>query len=234
MTNERCLSLDFVLEKVSAPSHSLPVAEMPLRNTSGSHPPEMFKLLIEQIQDYAICLLDQKGNILTWNEGARRVRGYEVDDIVGKNFSVFYTPQDIEADKPRRELQLAEQIGKFEDEGWRLRKDGSRFWANVVITALRGTHGELLGFAEVTRDLTQRKIQEDDLQKLLESEERFKLLVEQVTITRFLFWTPKGMSPRGIWEPGGSKVIVRRKSSANTSPHFTRRKKWMRTNRRGS
>jgi len=126
---------------------------------------EQYKLLVANVKDYAIFLLDPKGYIKTWNKGAQNIKGYKPDEIVGKHFSSFYTEEDITAKKPERELEIATQFGRVEDEDWRVRKDGSRFWASVVITALRDADGELVGFGKVTRDLTERKRQEDQLRK---------------------------------------------------------------------
>jgi PAS domain S-box-containing protein len=117
---------------------------------------ERFRRFVEAVQDYAIFMLDVKGNVSTWNPGAERMKGYKADEIIGKHFSVFYPEQDIQSGKPPMELEVAAREGRFEDEGWRLRKDGSRFWANVLITAVRGGDGELLGFGKVTRDFTER------------------------------------------------------------------------------
>jgi PAS domain S-box-containing protein len=117
---------------------------------------ERFRRFVEAVQDYAIFMLDAKGNVSTWNPGAQRMKGYEASEIIGKHFSVFYPEQDIRSGKPAMELEVATREGRYEDEGWRLRKDGTRFWANVVITAVRGEDGELLGFGKVTRDSTAR------------------------------------------------------------------------------
>ena len=114
------------------------------------------RLLVESVQDYAIFLLDAQGNVATWNNGARRIKGYDAAEIVGRHFSVFYPPEEIANGKPQRELESAARTGRLEDEGWRIRKDSTRFWANVVITALRDTHGNLIGFGKVTRDMTDR------------------------------------------------------------------------------
>ncbi|HEY2819255.1 MAG TPA: PAS domain S-box protein [Casimicrobiaceae bacterium] len=123
-------------------------------------------------------MLDPKGNILTWNAGAKLIKGYEAHEIIGQHFSVFYPPAPLQHGLPEHELRVAAAEGRFEDEGWRLRKDGSRFWANVVITALRDNNGTLQGFAKVTRDLTNRREHEESLRQ---SEQRFRLLVEGVT-----------------------------------------------------
>jgi PAS domain S-box-containing protein len=115
---------------------------------------EHFRLLVETVEDYAIFLLDPAGKVATWNNGAKRIKGYEADEIIGRHFSVFYPPEDVAAGKPEAELALAIEKGHIEDEGWRVRKDESRFWANVVITAVRDANGTLRGFAKVTRDMT--------------------------------------------------------------------------------
>jgi len=115
-----------------------------------------FRLLVDSVQDYAIFLLDAGGNVATWNDGARNIKGYEPEEIVGRHFSAFYPPEDIARGKPQRELEMAARTGRVEDEGWRIRKDSTRFWANVVITALHDTHGNLIGFAKVTRDMTEQ------------------------------------------------------------------------------
>ena len=115
-----------------------------------------FRLLVESVADYAIFMLDSDGVIVSWNRGAERIKGYPADEIVGRHFSVFYTDEDRQRRFPEHELETATRTGRYEDEGWRVRKDGSRFWANVVITPLRDDQGRLLGFAKVTRDLTER------------------------------------------------------------------------------
>lgn len=118
---------------------------------------EIFSLLVDAVEDYAIFALDPGGNILTWNAGGKRLKGYSADEIIGKHFSIFYTQPDVERQHPQEELEIATREGKYEEEGWRVRKDGSRFWANVVITALRDQNGNLHGFGKVTRDLTERR-----------------------------------------------------------------------------
>lgn len=126
---------------------------------------EFYQLLVESIQDYAIFMLDSSGHVASWNKGAQKLKGYTPSEIIGKHFSTFYTAEDMRRNKPARELEKAIQDGRIEDEYWRVRKDGSRFWANVVITALRDDDGELVGFAKVTRDLTDRKSHEVALKK---------------------------------------------------------------------
>ena len=124
-----------------------------------------FRLLVQSVKDYAIIMLDPEGNVASWNEGAQKFKGYRAEEIVGKNFSIFYTPEDIARGKPAQELKIAADQGRFEDEGWRVRKDGSKFWANVTITALRNPDGSLRGFGKVTRDLTERKLVEEALKQ---------------------------------------------------------------------
>jgi PAS domain S-box-containing protein len=130
---------------------------------------ERFKLLVESVGDYAIFMLDQSGTIISWNVGAARIKGYTADEVIGRNFAIFYPPEDLH--KPPAELNEAIARGRLEDEGWRVRKNGERFWANVIITALFDDRGRLRGFAKVTRDLTERRLKE-------EAERRAALLAE--------------------------------------------------------
>ena len=124
---------------------------------------QRMQLLIEAVTDYGIFMLDPTGLIMSWNTGAQKLKGYTREDVLGKHFSLFYPEPAVATGWPDEELRLARQRGRFEDEGWRLRKDGSRFWANVVITALYGPMGELTGFAKITRDLTERRQHEEEL-----------------------------------------------------------------------
>jgi PAS domain S-box-containing protein len=126
----------------------------------------MFRLLVESVQDYAIFLLDTEGRVMTWNAGAQRIKGYTSQEIIGHHFSKFYSREATDSGWPQRELEIAEQQGRFTDEGWRVRKDGTTFWAIVVITALRDASGTLLGFSKVTRDLSERKVLEERMQEL--------------------------------------------------------------------
>ena len=139
---------------------------------------EIFRLLVESVRDYAIFMLDPEGRIATWNEGARRIKGYEAKEIIGQHFSKFYSEEDLRAGKPEYELRVAKSDGCVEDEGWRLRKDGSRFWANVVITAVYDSKRILRGFTKVTRDVTERKNAEEIRQSLLDEREA-RLIAEQ-------------------------------------------------------
>ena len=122
---------------------------------------DAYRLLVQEVKDYAIFMLDPEGNILSWNSGAQRLKGYTAEEIIGKHFSIFYGKEDTASGKPQRELETATMEGRVEDEGWRIRKDGTRFWANVVITALHDEHGKLRGFAKVTRDVTERRKAEE-------------------------------------------------------------------------
>jgi PAS domain S-box-containing protein len=126
---------------------------------------EQFRLMVEQVKDYAIFILDPEGYVASWNAGAERIKGYRATEIIGKHFSVFYTKEDIKSGLPQRELEIARSLGSVDQEGWRLRKDGSRFWASVTITALYDEAGTLTGFGKVTRDVTERRSAEEALQK---------------------------------------------------------------------
>jgi len=139
---------------------------------------ERFRLLVDGVQEYAIFQLDPMGHVASWNAGAARLKGYTSEEIIGKHFSVFYPQEDLLIDKPQNLVAKAARHGQSEDEGWRIRKDGSRFWANVVITALRDPKGNLLGFAKLTRDATERREKEEALTK---AKELLELRIEQRT-----------------------------------------------------
>jgi PAS domain S-box-containing protein len=164
-------------------------------------PPELFQLMAQRVQDYAIFLLDPGGHIISWNDGARRLKQYAEDEIVGKHFSVFYTAEDKQRDWPASELQRALVDGRFEDEGWRVRKDGSRFWANVIITALRDDAGQLIAYSKITRDLTERKMHGEALRQ---SEERFRLLVDGVQDYAIYMLSPDGLVTS--WNLGARRI----------------------------
>ena len=149
------------------------LAERMLRDSE-----ERFRLLVQGVQEYAIFQLDTAGHVVSWNAGAERLKGYTSEEIIGKHFSVFYPQEDRVNEKPQHILARAVRHGQSEDEGWRIRKDGSRFWANVVITALRDPQGSLLGFAKLTRDTTETREKEDALTK---AKELMELRVEQRT-----------------------------------------------------
>jgi len=135
------------------------------RELPASEPDAQFRLLVEAVQDYAIFMLDPSGNVKTWNAGAQRIKQYAAAEIISRHFSTFYPEEDKRNGKPQWELEVAEREGRFEDEGWRIRKDGSRFWANVIITALRDRSGKLVGFGKVTRDFTERMQAKEALAK---------------------------------------------------------------------
>lgn len=158
---------------------------IPKRSWKTEHAHQL-QLLVDNIGDYAIFLLDTQGCVITWNQGAQRIKGYTFDEIRGRHFSIFYSREDIESGKPDYELKVAAQEGRFEDEGWRLRKDGSRFWANVLITALKDDNGTLLGFGKVTRDISQRKwAMEANFEKLFRSSPN-PILLSRLDDARFI------------------------------------------------
>jgi PAS domain S-box-containing protein len=159
-----------------------------------------FELLVQSVTDYAIYMLDPAGLVTSWNAGARRFKGYEPEEIIGQHFSRFYTPEDREKDIPRIALETAEREGRFETEGWRVRKDGTHFWANVVIDPIRDPAGNLVGFAKVTRDLTERKSADEELRQ---SEERFRLLVQSVTDYAIYMLSTDGRV--SSWNPGAER-----------------------------
>lgn len=171
-------------------------------NFSNSQTPDgRYRLLVEAVTDYAIYMLDPTGVISSWNPGAQRFKGYEAGEIIGLNFSRFYTPEDQATSLPQRALATAAREGKFEGEGWRVRKDGTRFWASVVIDAIRDTQGNLIGFAKVTRDLTERRAAELALRR---SEEQFRLLVQGVTDYAIYLLDPEGRITS--WNLGAERI----------------------------
>jgi len=149
-----------------------------------------FRLLVDAVTDYAIYMLDRTGTIVSWNPGAQKFKGYTEDEILGEHFSRFYTEEDKATELPRRALTTAAEEGRFEAEGWRVRKDGSRFWAHVIIDAIRSPAGELIGFAKITRDVSERHEAE---RALRDSEERFRLLVESVADYAIYMLDPNGI-----------------------------------------
>ena len=160
-----------------------------------------FRLLVESVTDYAIFILDTRGYVLNWNAGAERMKGYRPDEIIGQHFSVFYPPEAKARNWPAEELERAARDGRIEDEGWRVRKDGTLFWANVVITALRDETGQLIGYGKVSRDLSERRISE---QQLRESEERFRLIVESTLDYAIFMLDPEGRV--ASWNAGAQRI----------------------------
>src|SRR6266568_4747197 len=182
--------------KRTTPHSATPELVAPFRPSE-----DLFRLMVENVRDYAIFMLDVAGRVATWNVGAQRIKGYSAEEIVGQHFSRFYVPEDVQARKPERELQVAAAEGRCEDEGWRVRKDGSRFWANVVVTPLRNPDGALLGFAKLTRDLTERRRVEGAMRQ---TEERLRLMVESVKDHAILMLDREG---RVIsWNAGAERI----------------------------
>jgi PAS domain S-box-containing protein len=179
------------------------------------HGEERYRRLVESVRDYAIFMLDPTGHVLTWNAGAERIHGYQGDEIIGRHFSRFYAPESLARGLPSHELKVASETGAFEDEGWRVRKDGSLFWANVAITAIRNPQGDLLGFAAVTRDLTQQRSHEVELRL---SEERFRLLIEGVAEYAIFMLDPNGRV--ATWN-GGAQRIKGYAASEIIGQHFS-------------
>ncbi|MFJ1258014.1 PAS domain S-box protein [Cupriavidus sp. CuC1] len=162
---------------------------------------EHFRLLVEGIENYAIYLLDPIGRVTSWNPGAEKIKGYTSKEIIGRHFSAFYTEEGRALGAPERELREAARCGRLEDEGWRVRKDGTRFWANVVIAALRHPNGEIWGYAKITRDLTERRRTEEALRQ---SEETLRLLVEGVKDYAIFLLDPQGNVM--TWNPGAESI----------------------------
>jgi PAS domain S-box-containing protein len=160
-----------------------------------------YRLLIDSITDYAIYMIDLDGRVINWNTGAQRFKGYTADEIIGENFARFYRDEDRAQGLPERALQTAATEGKFETEGWRVRKDGSTFWAHVVIDPVRDENGDLIGYAKITRDLSERINAEATLKR---SEEQFKLLIQSVTDYAIYMLDPQGLV--SSWNPGAERI----------------------------
>jgi PAS domain S-box-containing protein len=159
------------------------------------------KLLIQSIVDYAIYMLDPKGFVTSWNAGAERIKGFQTEEIVGKHFSTFYTEEDRKAGMPQKVLDTARKEGKFEGEGWRVRKDGSRFWASVVVDRINDENGDLIGFAKITRDMSDKR---EAQHALLEAERRFRILVQGVTDYAIFMLDPDGKVAN--WNAGAERI----------------------------
>lgn len=177
------------------------VTRRKLAETELGQVQEIFRLLVDAVTDYAIFALDKEGRILTWNPGAQRLKGYTANEIIGKHFSTFYTKPDIERKHPQWELETAIENGKYEEEGWRVRKDGTQFWANVVINKLLDQNGRFIGFSKITRDLTDRMRAQ---QKLQESEERSRLMIQGVRDYAIFMLDPQGMV--ATWNEGAERI----------------------------
>src|SRR6188768_3478942 len=173
---------------------------------------EEFKILVDGVKDYAIFMLDVNGRVTTWNSGAERLKGYKADEIIGTDFSVFYTEEERQAGHPKRLLDAVRRDGRCEEENWRVRKDGTRFWASVIIAAIRNASGTLIGFAKVTRDLSERRRAEEQREAerheaervLRESEEKFRLLVDEVRDYAIFFLDLEGQVK--TWNMGAERI----------------------------
>jgi len=163
--SESYMGLSSVEERLRAIANLQQRAQVLESKLTFQESEDRFRLLVDAVQDYAIFMLDPDGRVRNWNRGAQRIKGYESAEIIGKHFSCFYPEEDLRNGKPEWELKVAAKEGRFEDEGWRLRKDGSRFWANVIITAIRDDAGKLIGFGKVTRDFTERMLLQRTLQE---------------------------------------------------------------------
>jgi len=172
-----------------------------VQEETGDQPADPFKLLVQSIVDYAIFMLDPQGYVTSWNSGAERIKGFQTEEIVGQHFSKFYTEEDRKAGMPEKVLDTARREGKFEGEGWRVRKDGSRFWASVVVDRINGEDGELVGFAKITRDMTEKRQAQ---QALLETERRFRILVQGVTDYSIFMLDPEGRVTN--WNAGAERI----------------------------
>ena len=162
---------------------------------------QRFELLVTSVKDYAIYMLDTRGYVVSWNAGAQRFKGYVAREIIGRHFSEFYTAEDRASGVPERALRTALEHGKFEDEGWRVRKDGTCFWASVVIDPIHDSSGELVGFAKITRDISERKAAQEELRK---SEQQFRLLVQGVTDYAIYLLSPAGEITS--WNAGAARI----------------------------
>jgi len=176
-------------------------ASPPAKDRSGFRDDRRFELLVDAITDYAIYLLDEDGCVASWNRGAQRFKGYTADEIIGRHFSIFYTPEDRAVNLPARALKAAAEEGRFEQEGWRVRKDGTRFWTSVVINPVRDDDGVLIGYAKVTRDITDKL---EASRRLRESEQHFRLLVQGVRDYAIYLLDPDGRV--SSWNAGAALI----------------------------
>ena len=175
-----------------------------------------FQLLVGALTDYALYLLDLDGTITSWNVGAERIKGYTAQEAIGKNFSMFFTKEDLAAGKPARALHTARTVGRFEDEAWRLRKDGSRFWASAILDAVRDERGQVIGFVKITRDLTERRTSQEALKQ---SERQFRLLVNGVIDYAIFMLDPTGRI--ASWN-SGAQHLKGYTASEIVGQHFSR------------
>jgi PAS domain S-box-containing protein len=185
----------------SAPIHWLRGLEGNFASVGKTITEDPFKLLVQSIVDYAIYMLDPKGFVTSWNAGAERIKGFATEEIIGQHFSTFYTEEDRKAGLPERVLETARREGKFEGEGWRVRKDGTRFWASVVIDRIDNDKGKVVGFAKITRDMTEKRSAQ---QALIEAERRFRILVQGVTDYAIYMLDPDGRVTN--WNSGAERI----------------------------
>ncbi|HUC10341.1 MAG TPA: PAS domain S-box protein [Stellaceae bacterium] len=186
------------------PTKSTPKGDDPINPSDSQHAntsSDRFELLVRAVTDYAIYFLRRDGTIASWNAGAERLKGYTEQEVIGRNFSLFFTLEDRAANKPATALKTAAATGRWEDEGWRVRKDGTRFWALAVLDAVHDRSGELIGFAKITRDMTERRLAQ---QALIDSERRFRLLVESVVDYALFTLDLKGNIQS--WNPGAERL----------------------------
>src|SRR3954469_5913747 len=176
-------------------------APRPEELTTDAMQAERLHLFISSVTDYAIYMLSPQGRVASWNAGAQRFKGYTADEIIGEHFSRFYTDEDRATDLPGRALRIAQEEGRFEAEGWRLRKDGTRFWAHVVIDPIKDAAGQLVGYAKITRDLTERRAAEETLRR---SQEQFRLLVQGVTDYAIYMLDREGLITS--WNAGAARI----------------------------
>jgi rsbT co-antagonist protein RsbR len=186
----------------------------PLADSNSETRVDMLQALVESIQEYAIITLDPKGLVTTWSPAAERLKGYRAAEIVGKHFSIFYSREDVAGGKTERELEVAAREGRFEDEGWRVRKDGSKFWANVVLTALRDSQGKLRGFGKVTRDLSERKAAEDRIKRQAQE------ILEMATVPVVQVWEGIILVPLiGMLDSARTQQLMERLLQRLTEPN---------------
>lgn len=209
------LTRDLSERKFAEDSYSNYVEELRIKNEELKQSEERYHKMVSEVTDYVIIMLDQDGKILDWNKGAEHIKGYKPDEIIGKSFRLFYTKEDKEGRLPDRLLAAATEKGSVSHEGWRIRKNGSRFWGSVVITALHNDHGNLIGFSKVTRDLTEKKIAEDKLSnyadelefknaELKRSEERYHRMIAEVQDYAIILLDENGIIQN--WNAGAEKI----------------------------
>ncbi|MGC3943132.1 MAG: PAS domain S-box protein [Chryseolinea sp.] len=209
------LTRDLTERKIAEDNHSNYVEDLRLKNEALRQSEERYHKMVSEVTDYVIIMLDREGTILDWNKGAETIKGYKASEIVGKSFRLFYSKEDKEAHLPDRLLQEAADRGSVTHEGWRIKKDGSRFWGSVVITALHDDHGGIIGFSKVTRDLTDRKLAEDKLanyadelkfknDELRRSEERYHRMIAEVQDYAIILLDEQGIIQN--WNAGAEKI----------------------------